>query len=160
MDSHGNFYFWIACNTSPWVAVHYDSLPFNLLNFSLSIEAIFLSTFILITQNREAQMDKQRSQLDLQINLLTEQGNTQMLRILRSIADKVGAGFEEDPDMQLMEQATKPERLLDQINRATAGKKLNRQLIGWRLVTGSSISPPINIVNCKRPVRDYFSTLC
>ena len=114
--------FWIAYNTSPWVSVHYDPLPFTLLNFSLSIEAIFLSAFILITQNREAQLDKQRSHLDLQINLLTEQGNTLMLKMLRTIADKVGAEFEEHPDMQLMEQATQPERLLDQIHEATVDK--------------------------------------
>jgi uncharacterized membrane protein len=104
------------------VSIHYDPLPFTFLNFTLSIEAIFLSAFILITQNREAQIDKQRSHLDLQINLLTEQGNTQMLKILRSIADKVGADFEEHPDMQLMEQTTQPERLLDQINEATVDK--------------------------------------
>ena len=116
------FTLWIAYNTSPWVLVHYDPLPFTFLNFTLSIEAIFLSAFILITQNREAQIDKQRSHLDLQINLLTEQGNTQMLKILRSIADKVGADFEEHPDMQLMEQTTQPERLLDQINEATLDK--------------------------------------
>ena len=116
------FTLWIAYNTSPWVSVHPDPLPFTFLNFALSIEAIFLSAFILITQNREAQIDKQRSHLDLQINLLTEQGNTQMLKILRSIADKVGADFEEDPDMQLMEQTTQPERLLDQINEATLDK--------------------------------------
>ena len=110
---------WIAYNTSPWVSVHPDRLPFTLLNFTLSIEAIFLSAFILISQNQEARISKQRSHLDLQINLLTEQGNTQMLKMLRSIADKVGAEFEEHPDMQLMEQATQPERLLDQINEAT-----------------------------------------
>ena len=113
------FTLWIAYNTSPWVLVHYDPLPFTLLNFMLSIEAIFLSAFILMSQNQEAKMDKQRSHLDLQINLLTEQGNTQMLKMLRSIADKVGADFEEHPDMQLMEQTTQPERLLDQINEAT-----------------------------------------
>ncbi len=116
------FTLWIAYNTSPWVAIHPDPLPFTFLNFALSIEAIFLSAFILISQNQEARMDKQRSQLDLQINLLTEQGNTQMLKMLRSIADKVGADFEEHPDMQLMEQATQPERLLDQINEATLDK--------------------------------------
>ena len=110
---------WISYNTSPWVSVHPDPLPFNFLNFALSIEAVFLSAFILISQNQEARISKQRSHLDLQINLLTEQGNTQMLKMLRSIADKVGAEFEEHPDMQLMEQATQPERLLDQINEAT-----------------------------------------
>lgn len=116
------FTLWIAYNTSPWVAVHPDPLPFTFLNFTLSIEAIFLSAFILISQNQDARMDKQRSHLDLQINLLTEQGNTQMLKILRSIADKVGADFEEHPDMELMEQATQPDRLLDQIKKATVEK--------------------------------------
>jgi uncharacterized membrane protein len=117
------FTLWIAYNTSPWVAVHPDPLPFSFLNITISIEAIFLSAFILISQNQEARVDKQRSHLDLQINLLTEQGTTQMLKMLRSIADKVGADFEEGPDMALMEQATRPERLLDQINAATQQEK-------------------------------------
>ena len=69
------FTLWIAYNTSPWVLVHYDPLPFTLLNFMLSIEAIFLSAFILMSQNQEAKMDKQRSHLDLQINEATVDNN-------------------------------------------------------------------------------------
>jgi len=55
------------------------------------LEAIFLSTFILISQNHETQLSERRNELDLQINLLTEQENTKLLRMLERIAEKVGA---------------------------------------------------------------------
>lgn len=79
-------------------------------------KAIFLSAFILISQNHETRLAQQRSHLDLQINLLTEQENTQMLKMLRAIATKVGASFDEDPDLVAMEQSTSPERMLEQID--------------------------------------------
>lgn len=117
------FGIWVLLNTSPMLARPFDPFPFPLLTFSVSLEAIFLSAFILISQNHETRMSEQRSHLDLQINLLTEQENTQMLKMLRSIAVKVGADFEEHPDLAALEQATLPERLLEQIDQATQSAK-------------------------------------
>lgn len=117
------FGLWIFFNTSTLLAHHLDPFPFPLLAFTVSLEAIFLSAFILISQNQETRMTEQRSHLDLQINLLTEQENTQMLKMLRSIAVKVGADFEEHPDLAALEQATQPERLLEQIDQATQPAK-------------------------------------
>ena len=51
-----------------------DSSQLNFLTLIVSLEAIFLSTFILISQNHETRLSERRNQLDLQINLLTEQG--------------------------------------------------------------------------------------
>jgi uncharacterized membrane protein len=65
---------WIIINTVPGVD-HFDSFPFNFLTLIVSLEAIFLSTFILISQNHETRLSERRNQLDLQINLLTEQEN-------------------------------------------------------------------------------------
>ena len=82
----------------------------------VSLEAIFLSTFILISENRQAKVDERRSHLDLQINLLTEQENTKMLQLLRGIAEKVGVDCSGDPDIHVLEQATRPEELAAQID--------------------------------------------
>ena len=109
---------WIIVNGLPGVA-HFDPYPFTFLTLVVSLEAIFLSTFILISQNHETRLSERRNQLDLQINLLTEQENTKMLKILERIADKVGASTQDDPSLQVLEQSTRPEKLVEQIEEAT-----------------------------------------
>jgi uncharacterized membrane protein len=108
---------WIGINVWPGLR-HLDPYPFSFLTVVVSLEAIFLSTFILISQNQENRVSDRRSQLDLQINLLTEQENTKMLRMLRSIAEKVGAADSGDPDVAALEEATRPENLAGQLERA------------------------------------------
>lgn len=95
----------------------FDPYPFPLLTLIVSLEAIFLSTFVLISQNRDAQLSERRNQLDLQINLLTEQENTKMLTMLKQIADKIGVDVSHDPTVQVLEQSTQPEKLVEQIER-------------------------------------------
>jgi len=96
----------------------FDPYPFPLLTLMVSLEAIFLSTFILISQNRDLQLSERRNQLDLQINLLAEQENTKMLAVLSQIAEKVGVAVNQDPTMQVLEQATRPANLMEQIEQA------------------------------------------
>ena len=105
---------WIGANLIRGSA-GFDPYPFPLLTLIVSLEAIFLSTFILISQNRDARLSERRNQLDLQINLLTEQENTKMLTMLKQIADKVGADVSQDPTLAVLEQATQPEKLVEQI---------------------------------------------
>jgi uncharacterized membrane protein len=87
------------------------------LTLAVSFEAIFLSTFILISENRQALVDERRSHLDLQINLLSEQENTKMLQLLREIAEKLGVNPGKDPTVAALEQATQPDKLVEQIER-------------------------------------------
>ena len=109
---------WIGINIIPGLP-QFDPYPFTFLTLVVSLEAIFLSTFILISQNHETRLSERRNQLDLQINLLTEQENTKMLKILERIADKVGANTQDDPSLQVLEQSTRPEKLVEQIEEAT-----------------------------------------
>ena len=81
----GWFGLWMGANLL-WGGA-FDPYPFPLLMLIVSLEAIFLSTFILISQNRDAHLSEQRSQLDLQINLLAEQETTTMLTMLKQIAE-------------------------------------------------------------------------
>ena len=82
---------WVALNLALAEPRRFDPFPFSLLTLILSIEAIFLAIFILINQNRAARVSEKRSHLDLQLNLLSEQENTQMLMMLEQIGHAVGA---------------------------------------------------------------------
>lgn len=108
---------WIAYNTLPWFTA-FDPYPFTFLTLVVSLEAIFLSTFILISQNYDMRVSERRNQLDLQINLLSEQENTKMLQMLERIAKKVGAHVSDDPQVRALEEATRPESLVQQIDEA------------------------------------------
>lgn len=108
---------WIGYNALPWFKP-FDPYPFTFLTLIVSLEAIFLSTFILISQNYDMRVSERRNQLDLQINLLAEQENTKALQILERIAKKVGANVGDDPSVRALEEATRPEALVDQIEEA------------------------------------------
>jgi uncharacterized membrane protein len=106
---------WIFFNSIPGVG-HVDPFPFTFLTLIVSLEAIFLSTFILISQNLDKRISERRSHLDLQLNLLSEQENTKMIIILNAIAAKVGADLTNDPQLRALSEETRPERLIEQID--------------------------------------------
>jgi uncharacterized membrane protein len=68
----------------------FDPFPFSLLTMVVSLEAIFLSIWILISQNQMSRQADRREHLDLQINLLAEQESTATLRIVNRIAEHLG----------------------------------------------------------------------
>jgi uncharacterized membrane protein len=109
------FSLWILLNTMPG-GPRFDPVPFPFLTLGVSLEAILLSTFILISQNAETRLAERRNHLDLQINLLSEQENTEMLKLLEAIAKKVGVRADED--LKTLEQPAHPEELVAQIERA------------------------------------------
>ena len=112
-----------------WVAANLGWLPglgrlrgfddgFTVLAMVASTEAIFLSTFVLISQNRmQAQADK-RADLDLQVSLLAEHEITEILRMVRALA--AGAGIREahDPALDELAQDVRPETVLSHIEAA------------------------------------------
>jgi uncharacterized membrane protein len=83
----------------------------------VSLEAIFLSTFVLISQNRMSLLAEQRESLDLQINLLAEYEITRMLRLVDGIADKLGVESGADPELEELEIAVAPELIMEEIKR-------------------------------------------
>src|ERR1041384_402164 len=105
---------WILLNTIPGIR-HVDPFPFTFLTLIVSLEAIFLSTFILISQNLDSRISERRSHLDLQLNLLSEQENTKMIVMLHAIAARVGADLTQDPNLKALSEETQPERLIEQI---------------------------------------------
>jgi len=116
------FAVWIFVNTV-YMKKPIDPFPFNFLTLVVSLEAIFLSTFILISENRQSKVDERRSHLDLQINLLSEQENTKMLQLLKEIADKLGIDHDKDPSVTVLEKATRPEKIVEHIDRTDENDK-------------------------------------
>src|SRR5438045_2164696 len=78
---------WIVVNLG-WVpgVRPFDPFPFVMLAMLASVEAIFLSTFVLISQNRMAALAERRAELDLQINLLAEHEITRLIQLVDAIA--------------------------------------------------------------------------
>ena len=67
------FGLWIVCNTGLFGRrLEFDGFPFGLLTMIVSLEAIFLSTFVMVSQNRQAARSEIRSQLDYETNLRAE----------------------------------------------------------------------------------------
>jgi len=117
---------WIGANLVLPRHDRVDPFPFPLLTLVLSVEAIFLSIFILMSQNRAAKVRDKRGHLDLQLNMLTEQENTKMLRMLEDIGRVVGAEFCSGPEVEVLAEATQPEALSQQIDQAAEAVERER----------------------------------
>jgi uncharacterized membrane protein len=110
------FLLWIGLNAG-WgpQALGFDPFPFSLLTMIVSLESIFLSLFILMSQNRSARQADQRSHLDLQINLLSEHENTKMLRMLQALCSHHGLAAGADPEIGELAARTKPQEVLQEL---------------------------------------------
>ena len=80
----------------------------------VSLETIFLTAFILISQKYQAQVAVRRNHLDLQINLLSEQENTKMLMMLSAIMQNMNIHLS-DEEAHFMQETVRPEKLAEQI---------------------------------------------
>jgi uncharacterized membrane protein len=109
------FGLWIAANLH-WI----PGLPawdesFVVLAMAASVEAIFLSTFVLISQNRLAADADKRAELDLQISLVTEHEITKVVGLLNDMAAKFNIDTDEKAELQEAASDIAPEQVLDKI---------------------------------------------
>jgi uncharacterized membrane protein len=98
----------------------FDKFPFSLLTMIVSLEAIFLSTFVLISQNRLACASEKRAELDLQVNLLAEQKATKVLEMLDQLAHQLDnmsnrSNFKTDPELEALKVSPEPQEVLQVI---------------------------------------------
>lgn len=108
---------WIVVNAGLVPGVSKFDPSFVTLAMIASVEAIFLSTFILITQNRmQAQADR-RADLNLQISLLAEHEITRLIEIVSEIGERVGAPAARDPGLDEFKKDVRPETVLEAIDR-------------------------------------------
>ena len=113
------FCVWILLNTGRVGIAPFDPYPYGLLTMVVSLEAIFLSTFVLISQNLLAKEAGHLADLGLHTGLLTEHELTRVLQMLRAIQDKIGISNDEDSNLADadLEMETKPEDVLAEIKR-------------------------------------------
>ncbi|RYG47225.1 DUF1003 domain-containing protein [bacterium] len=113
----GILLFWLLANTGkipglrPW-----DPYPFVMLAMAASVEAIFVSTFVLIGQNRAAVLAEKRAELDLQVNLLAEHEMTRLVQMVDAICRKmdIGPGV---PDLSELKRDIAPENIVAEIEK-------------------------------------------
>jgi uncharacterized membrane protein len=106
---------WIFLNMG-WLGITpFDPFPFGLLTLIVSLEAIFLSTFVLISQNRAGAVADKRADLDLQIDLLGEHEITRLLVMVASIVDHLGIETAGPSELGELERDVTPKELLDEI---------------------------------------------
>jgi len=109
------FGIWLAINLGWTHLKPFDPYPFNLLTMVVSLEAILLATFVLISQNRISEIADQRADLDLQINLLAEYEITRVLTLVDAIADHLGLEVRHDPEVDELKNEVSPEVVLKEM---------------------------------------------
>ena len=103
---------WIIINLPVVPTPKFDS-NFVILAMVASVEAIFLTTFVLMTQNRMGQEAERRAELDLQISLLAEHEVTRLITLVKAIGEKLDIEASKDPELPELQQDVEPEKVLD-----------------------------------------------
>lgn len=109
---------WITVNSGMLESIGlpaFDPFPYGLLTMIVSLEAIFLSTFVLISQQRLSEVQDDRADLDLQIDLLAEYEITKILTIVDAMAHKMGLHEGKDPELAELKTEIRPEQILQEI---------------------------------------------
>ncbi len=126
-DFSGSIYFvllhvgwiglWFLINTGHFFGMpKFDPYPFILLGMVVSVEAVLLSTFVLMKQNRMSQRVDQRDHLNLQVDLLAEEEITKILQLQRAICERLGIdSAERDPNVKEMAETTPLQTLADEL---------------------------------------------
>ena len=109
------FAVWLVLNIRPHGRTTFDPFPFALLTMIVSLESIFLSLFILMSQNRSGIEADRRNHLDLQINLLAEDENTKMLQMLQALCEFHKLPIASDPEISIMARRTEIKEVLSEL---------------------------------------------
>lgn len=107
---------WIALNLGFIPGVPKFDPSFVILATEASVEAIFLSTFVLISQNRTAAAADKRADLDLHINLLTEHELTKLSEVVLAIASRLDVRVGDTAVIQEIQKDVAPEAVLDELD--------------------------------------------
>lgn len=111
------FVVWIIINMGWAPSIEpFDPFPFGLLTMIVSLEAIMLAIFVLISQNRNAKIDDLREEIGLHVNVLTEEEITKMMELQVILLKKNGIDVSRDEELAEMlepEDTEKIERILE-----------------------------------------------
>ena len=115
------FIFWILVNSGKIKGISiFDPFPFNLLTTIVSLEAIILAIFVLISQNRTTKVDDLREETHLQINLISEKEVTKLMKMMAILLEKNGVDLSQDPELK---------KLLKPISEEEIEKRLEKEIL-------------------------------
>lgn len=109
------FAIWIGLNVGVVPVKAFDPFPFGMLTTIVSLEAIFLSIFVLVAQNRMQALSDRRSELGVQVSLLTEYEVTRILRLVDRLAEKLDVEECADPELAALEKDVDAAELIGDI---------------------------------------------
>jgi len=114
------FVAWILWNVPGVPLPKFDPYPYGMLTTIVSLEAIFLSIFVLMTQSRESRIGELREELTLQVNLRMEEEITKTLHLVAGLYARLGLKMADDPELRAMLEPLDPKKiendLADQIS--------------------------------------------
>src|SRR3989338_11596361 len=114
------FTVWILINTDQIQAIPpFDPFPFILLTTFVSLEAIILAIFVLISQNRNSKVDDLREETHLQVNLIAEKEITKLMKMMAILLEKQGVDLSQDPELK---------KLLKPISEEEIEEKLKKEI--------------------------------
>lgn len=97
------FIVWILVNIGQIESIPaFDPFPFNLLTTFVSLEAIILAIFVLVSQNRSSKVDDLREEINLQINLISEKEITKIMKMISILLERQGVDLSQDPELKKM----------------------------------------------------------
>ena len=105
------FTVWITWNVGGFGLPAFDPYPFGLLTMIVSLEAIFLSIFVLMSQSRESRIGELREELTLQVNLRIEEEVTKTLHLVAGLYTRLGHTLGNDPDLREMLKPLDPSQM-------------------------------------------------
>ncbi len=108
---------WILINVQGVRGIpRFDPYPFSLLGMTVSVEAVVLSSFILMRQNRMSKRAERRDHLNLQVDLISEKEITKLLQMVRAICERMGLNqVADDKELKEFSQATSVETLTQRL---------------------------------------------
>jgi uncharacterized membrane protein len=130
-SAFGSFWFllWNGIFFTAWIFINigeikfiptFDPYPFNLLTNIVSLEAIILAIFVLISQNRTAKIDDLREETHLQLNLISEREVTKLMKMIAMLLEKQGVDLSDDPELK---------RMIRPISEGDIEKKLEKEIL-------------------------------
>lgn len=124
---------WVYWNLPISGLPRFDPYPFGMLTMVVSLEAIFLSIFVLMTQSRESRIGELREELTLQVNLRIEEEITKTLHLVAGLYARLNLALADDPELRAMLEPLDPKRieqdLADQISASMPQFQLRRRKV-------------------------------
>jgi uncharacterized membrane protein len=111
---------WLSLNVRLFDIPPFDPYPFPLLSLVLTLEAVFLTSFVLISQNTMDRRSERRNHLDLQINLLAEEESATTLNILRAVANHLRVDVPQEAERETLANDTPVESIAQDLRKREA----------------------------------------